>query len=61
MVTTAITGRVGISNSTVCEMSSRSSEVEQQKAEPIARYRTPRGLTGLVVLIMDLLIRLDPR
>lgn len=35
--------------------------IEPQKREPIARYQTGKGLTALVVIIMDLLVKLDPR
>lgn len=36
-------------------------KIMPQKSETTARYQTPRGFTGLVVMVMDLLGRLDPR
>ena len=36
-------------------------ETEPRKNVPAARYQTGRGLTALVVILMDLLIKLDPR
>jgi len=59
MVTTELAGRVGITHTTACEVLSREDKVERQKE--IARYQTGRGVTALVVLLMDLLVSLDPR
>jgi hypothetical protein len=39
----------------------KADNVEPQEPATIARYQTPGGFTGLVVLVMDLLVRLDPR
>jgi hypothetical protein len=39
----------------------KADNVESQEPATIARYQTPGGFTGLVVLVMDLLVRLDPR
>lgn len=36
-------------------------KVESQISETIARYQTPRGFTGLMVMVMDLLVKIDPR
>lgn len=36
-------------------------KVESQISETIARYQTPRGFTSLMVMVMDLLVKLDPR
>ncbi len=58
MVTTGIAARAGISQAATREVPSRQGFQRQQT---IARYQTPRGATGLVVRLMDLLVRLDPR
>jgi hypothetical protein len=34
---------------------------EPRKSVPAARYQTGKGLTALVVIVMDLLVKLDPR
>ena len=39
----------------------KADNVRPQEKAIIARYQTPGGFTGLVVLVMDILIRLDPR
>ena len=36
-------------------------KVESQITETIARYQTPREFTGLMVTVMDLLVKIDPR
>ena len=36
-------------------------KIESKISETIARYQTPRGFTGLMVVVMDLLVKLDPR
>ena len=43
------------------QIGSKVDNVEPQEPATIARYQTPGGFTGLVVLLMDLLVRLDPR
>ena len=55
MVTAGIAARAGITPATVNHVLSR------QEQQSIARYQTPGGLTGLIVRMMDLLVKLDPR
>ena len=55
MVTAGIAARAGITPARACHVLSR------QEQQTIARYQTPGGLTGLIVRMMDLLVKLDPR
>ena len=55
MVTAGIAARVGITPARACHVLSR------QEQPTIARHKTPGGLTGVIVRMMDLLVRLDPR
>ena len=61
MTTLEITGNPGITKPNTFVGINRQSKVYSQPDETIARYQTPKGLTGLAVMIMDLFVRLDPR
>lgn len=39
----------------------RANKVERQEQQKIARYQLPRGPTALLVILFDLLLKLDPR
>ena len=43
------------------EITYRTHRVKRQEQQKIARYQTPHGLVGLLVILFDLLLRLDPR
>ena len=36
-------------------------KVESKISETIVRYQTPGGFTGMMVMVMDLLVKIDPR
>ena len=61
MVTVEITGMAGNTHTGVCKSSSTTNEVQRQASTTIARYQKGRGITAVVIILMDLLVRFDPR
>ena len=61
MVTVEITGMAGNIRTGAYTGLGRQDKAQRQAPPTIARYQTGRGITALVVVLMDLLVRFDPR
>lgn len=61
MVTVEVTGIAGNTHTGLYKRFSRQDEMQLQTQTTIARYQKGRGITAVVVILMDLLVRFDPR